>query len=80
MRVFNLYAPNVDWWYRLILKIYHIQIISIRLDIHKVGPRLHAASFKYSEKDFMEWKVVVGINQFRDYCDYGKINNVKHVN
>ncbi len=51
-----------------------------KIQIHKAGQKLHAARFKYYEKDFMESKVVVGINQFRDYCDYGKIQEIKHVN
>ncbi len=51
-----------------------------KIQIHKVGQKLHTASFKYSEKDFIDSKVVIGIDQFRDYCDYGKIQEVKHVN
>lgn len=51
-----------------------------KIQIHKAGKRLHAASFKYSEKDFMDSKVVVGVNQFQDFCDYGKIDIIKHVN
>lgn len=51
-----------------------------KIRIYKAGQKLHAARFKYSEKDFMESKVVVGINQFRDYCDYRKIQEIKHVN
>ncbi|MBY8984138.1 MAG: leucine-rich repeat domain-containing protein [Candidatus Lokiarchaeota archaeon] len=51
-----------------------------KISLHKAGQKLHTALFKYSERDFMESKVVVGINQFRDYCDYGKIQGVKHVN
>lgn len=51
-----------------------------KIQIHKAGQKLHTASFKYSEEDFMNSKVVVGINQFQDYCDYGKIQKIKHVN
>lgn len=51
-----------------------------KIQIHRAGQKLHAASFKYSEKDFIESKVVVGLNQFRDYCDYRKIQRIKHVN
>jgi hypothetical protein len=51
-----------------------------KIRIHKPGQKLHAARFKYYEKDFLDSKVVVGINQFRDYCDYGKIQEIKHVN
>lgn len=51
-----------------------------KIQIHKAGQKLHAASFKYSEKDFINSKVVVGINQFKNYCDYGKIQDIKHVN
>jgi len=51
-----------------------------KIQIHKPGQKLHSANFKYSEKDFMESNVVVGINQFEDYCDYGKIHDIKHVN
>ncbi len=51
-----------------------------KIQIHKAGQRLHTAIFKYSKKDFFEGKVIVGINQFRDYCDYGKINSIKHIN
>ncbi len=51
-----------------------------KIRIHKAGQRLHSAIFKYSKKDFIGSKVVVGINQFRDYCDYGKIQGVKHIN
>ncbi len=51
-----------------------------KIQIHKAGQKLHAASFKYSEKGFMDSKVVVGINQFKNYCDYGKIQDIKHVN
>jgi hypothetical protein len=51
-----------------------------KIRIHTAGQKLHSARFKYSGKDFLESKVVIGINQFRDYCDYGKIQKVKHVN
>jgi len=51
-----------------------------KIQIHKAGQKLHTASFKYSEEDFMNSKVVVGINQFKDYCDHGKIQDIKHIN
>lgn len=51
-----------------------------KIQIHKAGQKLHTARFKYHEKDFLESKVVIGINQFRDYCDHGKIQEIKHIN
>ena len=51
-----------------------------KIQIHKTGQKLHAAIFKYYEKDFLASKVVVGINQFRDYYDSGKIQEIEHVN
>lgn len=51
-----------------------------KVRIRKAGKKLHTSIFKYSEKDFINSKVVIGINQFRDYCEYGKIQEVKHVN
>ena len=51
-----------------------------KIQIHKAGQILHAASFKYSEKDFLNSRVVIGINQFQDYCGYGRIQEIKHVN
>jgi hypothetical protein len=51
-----------------------------KIQIHKAGQELHTACFHYSEKDFIESKVVVGINHFQDSCDYGKIQEIKHVN
>ena len=51
-----------------------------KIQIHKAGQKLHTAVFKYSEKSFLESNVVVGINQFRDCCDYGKINDLEHIN
>ncbi|MFX1596385.1 MAG: leucine-rich repeat domain-containing protein, partial [Promethearchaeota archaeon] len=51
-----------------------------KIQIHKAGQKLHAAIFKYSEKDFIDSKVVVGINQFQDYRDYGKLNDITHIN
>lgn len=51
-----------------------------KIQIHQAGRILHAARFKYSEKDFMDSNVVIGINQFQDYCDYGKIQEIKHIN
>ena len=51
-----------------------------KIRIHKAGLRLHTAIFHYSEKDFLDSKVVIGINQFQDYCDYGKIYEIKHIN
>lgn len=51
-----------------------------KIHIHKAGQILHAAIFKYSEKDFIDSKVVIGVNQFQDYCDFGRIQDIKHVN
>ncbi len=51
-----------------------------KIQIHKAGQKLHTAIFHYSEKDFLDSKVIIGINQFRNFCDYGKIQEVKHVN
>ena len=51
-----------------------------KIQIYKTGQNLHPASFKYSEKDFMDSKVIVGINQFQDFLDYGEIHVIKHVN
>lgn len=51
-----------------------------KIRIHKPGQKLHPARFSYSFKDFKNSQVVIGINQFQDFCDYGKIHSVKHVN
>lgn len=51
-----------------------------KIQVHKAGLKLHATSFKYSEKDFLDSRVVVGINQFQDFCDYGKVYDIKHIN
>ncbi len=51
-----------------------------KIQMHKAGQTLHTAIFKYSGQDFLKSKVVVGINQFRDYCDYGKLHNIRHIN
>ena len=51
-----------------------------KIRIHKSGQKLHPARFKHSFKDFKNSQVVIGINQFQDFCDYGKIHSVKHVN
>jgi len=51
-----------------------------KIQIHKAGQKLHAAIFKYSKQDFLASKVVIGINQFQDYYDYGKLNDIKHIN
>ena len=41
---------------------------------------MHTARFKYYEKSFIDSNLVIGINQFQDYCDYGTIQEIKHVN
>lgn len=51
-----------------------------KIQFHKTGQKLHTAIFKYPEKDFINSKVVIGINRFRDCCDYGKIHSIRHVN
>ena len=51
-----------------------------KIHIHKAGQILHAASFKYSGKNFRGSEVVVGINQFQDYCDYRKLDKIRHIN
>ena len=51
-----------------------------KVQIHKAGQKLHTSRFKYSEKDFLDSKVIVGINQFQDYCEYRKIQDIKHIN
>ncbi len=51
-----------------------------KIQIHKAGQKLHTAIFKYYEKDFLTSKVVVGINQYQDYCDSGKIHDIEHLN
>ncbi|KKN16310.1 hypothetical protein LCGC14_0977170 [marine sediment metagenome] len=48
--------------------------------IHNPGQKLHTSRFKYSEKDFVDSKVIVGINQFQDYCEHRKIQDIKHIN
>ena len=51
-----------------------------KIQIHKAGQKLHTSRFKYSEKDFVDSKVIVGINQFQDYCEYKKFQDPKHIN
>jgi len=51
-----------------------------KIRIHKTGQKLHSAIFKYSGRDFIDSKVVVGINQFREFCESEKIFDIKHVN
>jgi len=51
-----------------------------KIRIHKPGQKLHTARFSHSSKDFKNSQVIIGINQFQDFCDYGKIHSVKHVN
>ena len=51
-----------------------------KVQIHKAGQKLHTPRFKYSEKDFMDSKVIVGINQFQNYIEYRKIRDIKHIN
>lgn len=58
----------------------YLEAFQEKIQIHKPGQKLHAARFKYHEKSFIESNVVIGINQFQDYCDFGKIQEIKHVN
>jgi len=58
----------------------YLEAFQEKIQLHKAGQELHTAIFKYHEKNFLESSVVIGLNQFRDYCDYGKIQEIKHVN
>ena len=60
-------------------KIY-LEDFSEKIRIHKPGQKLHTALCNFNGQDLLDSKVVVGINQFRDYCEYGKIEDIKIVN
>lgn len=47
---------------------------------HKFGQKTHPAIFKYTEEDFFNSQVSVGINQFYELYESGKIYKIKHVN
>ena len=49
-----------------------------KIQAQTYGLKLHTMGYRNSYGDFS--KVVAGIHQFRDYCQSGKIYEVKHVN
>jgi hypothetical protein len=51
-----------------------------KIKILRSGQKLHTAIFKYPEEDFLNSKVVVGVNQLKDYYNHGKLSNIHHVN
>ena len=51
-----------------------------KIRILKPGKRLHTASVSFSSQDLLDSKVVLGINEFRDFSDYGKIDGIKYLN
>ncbi len=51
-----------------------------KIHIYKPGMRLHPAYFCFSGRHLIDSKVVVGINEFRNYCKYGKIHKIKYMN
>ncbi len=53
-----------------------------KIRFHKQGQKLHPVSFKYSDKDFMDSKVLIGINQFRDFLASKKSmhHHIEHLN
>lgn len=57
-------------------KIY-LEDFSEKIRIHKAGIKLHPAIFKYSEKDFSESRVIIGVNNILSLYE---INDIKHVN
>jgi hypothetical protein len=60
-------------------KIY-LEDFSEKIRIHKAGIKLHPAIFKYSGKDFVESRVLMGISQFRDIYENGNILDIEHLN
>lgn len=60
-------------------KIYLEDFIN-KIRLHKSGTILHTSSFKYKGRDFRNSKVVVGLDQFREFQESGEIYNVTHVN
>ena len=57
-------------------KIY-LEDFSEKIRIHKAGTKLHPAIFKYSDKDFSESRVLIGINNILSLYDF---NSIKHLN
>ncbi len=51
-----------------------------KIRIYKSGMRLHTAEFCFSGRHLIDSKVVVGINEFRNYCEYEKINKIEYLN
>jgi len=58
----------------------YLEDFNNKISQHKPGTTLHTASFKYNGKDFINSKVVVGINQFKELYESGEIYSVDHVN
>ena len=51
-----------------------------KVTIHQIGRESHTARFKYYGRDFMNSKVVVGMNQYKQALESGIINHVYHIN
>jgi len=51
-----------------------------KIRMHKSGQKLHPARFKYYGQDFLNFNVVVGVKQFRDFYESGRFNGIQHVN
>ncbi|MFW9865615.1 MAG: leucine-rich repeat domain-containing protein [Candidatus Thorarchaeota archaeon] len=51
-----------------------------KISLLRPGLILHAANFKYLGQDFLEDKVVVGLEQFNEFFESGRISKISHVN
>ena len=65
--------------YALKRKIY-LKDFQEKIRFHKTEQKLHSVIFKYSEQDFLDLNVIIGINQFRKFLKSKEIHRIKHVN